>query len=113
MVCIYSWTVFIAYELVISLQLYLLEKPLCGIRITEYGFFYTFACAATVSGFFFTVIMLIVSVFEARPGEERIPSIIALNGVSIGLLFSVMFVAFNWNGICIDIVGYVFVAYIY
>ncbi len=97
--------VFIVYELVISLQLYLLEKPLCGIRATEYGFFYTFACAATVSGFFFTVIMLIVRVFEARPGVERIPSIIALNVVSIGLLFSIMFGVFNWNGICVDDLG--------
>ena len=105
MTCIFSWTVFIVYEIIMSMQTYLLEKPLCGITPTEYGYFFVFACAATVSGFFFTVVMLIMRIFEARPGIERIPSIIALNVVSIGFLFSVMFVAFNWNGICIDIVG--------
>ena len=104
-VCVVSWVVFIVYEIIISLQYYLLENPLCGITHTDNGFFYIFACAATVSGFFFTVIMLIVRLFEARPGIERIPSIIALNVVSIGLLFSILFGVFNWNGICVDVLG--------
>eukprot|EP01036_Dinobryon_divergens_P061900 gene61900-biopygen32543 len=57
-----------------SVQSYLLEKPLCGIIPTEYGYFFVFACAVTMSGFFFTVIMLTMRIIEARPGIERIPA---------------------------------------
>ena len=50
--------------------------------------------------------MLAVRIYETKPGIERIPSIIALHIVFIGFLFSIMFVAFNLNGICVDILGY-------
>ena len=98
---------FFIYEVIIGLQYFLSERPLCSFVPTEFGSFYSIACTTTVSGFFFTVvIMLAVRIYETKPGIERIPSIIALHIVFIGFLFSIMFVAFNLNGICVDILGY-------
>ena len=54
-----------------------------------------------MSGFFFTFLMLLCRILHAGPGPHRIPSVIALNVVSMGMLSTLLsFVLFNWNGVC-------------
>ena len=89
----------------ISIQFYIFTKPVCGISPSSFGTFYSVASVATVSGFFFTSMMLLVKIIQASPGKERIPSILALNVIAMGLLFTVVVVVFNWDGICIDVLG--------
>lgn len=100
-----SWGVCFFYVILISIQPYVFQHPICTIVPHEYGSYYSFACAAAVSGFFFTFMMLTVRIFHANPGCERIPSIIAWNIILVGLLSTLSFVAFNWNGLCIDALG--------
>ena len=93
------------YGILISVQAYTLEKPICTISPINYGSFYSVASVATLSGFFFTFMMLLVKICQASPGKERIPSLLALNVIAMGLLFTVLVVVFNWDGICIDVLG--------
>ena len=96
------------YEILISIQSYTAAKPLCAIVPNELGSpFYNFACAAAVSGFIFTFVMLSVRISQMMPGNERVPSLMALDVVLKGLLCTLVFVVFNLNGICIDVLGYV------
>ena len=89
------------------IQSYTAVEPLCAILPEEIGSpFYFFACAAALSGFFFTFAMLSVRISQMMPGKERVPSIIALDIVFKGLLSTLIFVIYNWNGICIDVLGY-------
>lgn len=89
-------------------QSFTAAKPLCAIIPDELGSpFYYFACAAALSGFVFTFMMLSVRISQMIPGNERVPSIIALDVVLKGLLSTLLFVIFNWNGICVDVLGYV------
>lgn len=88
-----------------SIQLYVSSTPLCAISPHGYGSFFSFASAAALSGFFFTFLMLLFRILHARPGKDRIPSIIALNVVLMGLLSTLNFVLFNWVGVCIDTLG--------
>ena len=60
---------------------------------------------AALSGFSLTTIMLVMRILQARPGNERIPSAIAFHTAMIGLLSTLCFVIFNWNGVCIDALG--------
>eukprot|EP01036_Dinobryon_divergens_P061791 gene61791-biopygen28095 len=39
------------------------------------------------------------------PGKERVPSLLALDVVLKGLLSTLFFVTFHWNGVCIDVLG--------
>ena len=97
--------VFLLYEIIIYAQSYAAKTPLCGLKPKELGPFHYFACAAAVSGFFFTFLMLSVRISQMT-GQERIPSIVALDIVFKGLLSTIIFVIFNdLNGICIDVNG--------
>ena len=103
--CVLSWSIFMLYGILISTQSYLSSKPLCANIPSGYGAFYSFACAATLSGFLFTFLMLLVRTIQATPGKDRVPSMLALNVVSMGLLSTLSFVLFNFNGVCIDVLG--------
>lgn len=106
-VCSLSWAIGILYVILITIQSYVFPQPICTIVPNGYGSFFPFACAAAVSGFFFTFMMLSVRIFQASPGNERVPSFIALNVITVGLLSTLSFVAFNFNGVCIDAFGLV------
>lgn len=108
-VCLLSWAMCFLYVILITLQSYAFPQPICNIVPNGYGSFFPFACAAAVSGFFFTFMMLSVRIFQASPGNERVPSLIALNVISVGLLSTLTFVAFNFNGVCIDAFGLVII----
>lgn len=106
--CFSSWGIFLLYQILIITQSYAFpHQPLCNHNIMSNGHasFYSFASAAAVGGFFFTSIMIFMKILVARPGKERIPRILVLNVVLIGLLSNVLFVVFNWNGVCIDVLG--------
>ena len=106
--CWYSWAIFLVYEVSISIQSYTAADPLCAIIPNESGSsFYHFACAAAVSGFFFTFMMLWVRIASMTPGKERVASLVASDVVLKGLLCSLALVLFKWNGFCIDVLGYV------
>ena len=108
MACAYSWVIFLVYEILISIQSYTAAKPLCAIVPNDsVSPFYNFSCAAAVSGFIFTFVMLSVRISQMMPGNERVPSMVALDVVLKGLLCTLVFVVFNLNGICIDVLGYV------
>ena len=100
-----SWIIFLTYGVLISIQFYSVSEPLCGINPGAYGTFYSVASVSTLSGFVFTFMMLVIKIVQASPGKERIPSMLALNVISMGLLFTVLVVVFNWIGICIDVLG--------
>ena len=100
-----SWIIFIAYLILISTQIYISSNPVCGNFSSDFGLFYSMASAAASSGFFFTFIMLLVKICQAKKGKERIPSILALNIIAMGLLFTILIVVFNWGGVCIDELG--------
>ena len=103
---LYSWVIFLVYEISISIQSYTAAKPICAIIPIELASsFYYFACAAAVSGFLFTFMMLSVRISSMMPGQERVPSLMALDVVLKGLLCSLAFFLFKWNGICIDVLG--------
>ena len=104
--CCLSWTICFSYIILITTQSYVFPEPICNIVPFEYGHFYSFACAVAVSGFFFFLVQLSVRIFYAFPGNERVPSIIALNIIFMGFLFTLSFAAYNWNGVCIDVLGY-------
>lgn len=89
----------------ISIQFYVFSEPLCGVSPRAYGAFYSVASVSALSGFLFTFLMLAVKIVQASPGKERIPSMLALNVIAMGLLFTVLVVVFNWDGICIDALG--------
>ena len=92
--------------MVMCIQYYTAANPLCAFVPTELGSsFYYFACAAAVSGFFFTFMMLSVRISQMMPGKERVPSMLALDVVLKGLLITLTFVIFHLNGICIDVLG--------
>ena len=93
--------------MIISIQSVAFSTPLCNQSIDpkERGRFYLFACAGALCGFFFTAIILLMKLLHARPGKEKIPSIISLNIMFIGFLSTLFFVAFDWNGVCIDVLG--------
>ena len=103
--CVLSWSIFMLYGILISTQSYLSPKPLCNIIPSGYGAFYTFASAATLSGFFFTFLMLLVRTIQAKPGKDRVPSMLALSIALMGLLSTLSFVFFNFNGVCVDELG--------
>jgi hypothetical protein len=42
---------------------------------------------------------------QMLPGKERVPSMLALDVVLKGLLSTLIFVTFHWNGVCIDVLG--------
>ena len=104
--CCLSWTTCFLYITLITTQSYVFSEPVCNSVPFEYGHFYLFACAVAVSGFFFYFMQLSVRIYYALPGNERVPSIIALNIIFMGFLFTLYFAAFNWNGVCIDVFGY-------
>jgi len=57
---------------------------------------------------------LSVKIYYAIPSsKERIPSIIAWNIIFMGFLSTLSFAVFNWNGVCIDVLGYSYVYYYY
>ena len=101
------WVIFFIYGTVVSIQSNISAKPICSIIPKDYGPFYSFATAATLSGYFFTFMTLLMKIVQARTGNVRIPSIIALNVILMGLLATALVVVFNWNGTCIDVLGYV------
>ena len=105
--CVCSWVVFLLYEMLMSIQSYTATNPLCAVTPNELGSssFYTFACAAAVSGFFFTFLMLSLRISQMLPGKERVPSLLALDVVLKGLLSTLIYVTFHWNGVCIDVLG--------
>ena len=106
--CCLSWTTGFLYVIVISTQSYVLLEPICNIVPFEYGPFYSFACAVAVSGFFFFFMQLSVRIYYAIPGNERVSSIVAWNIILMGFLSTLSFAAFNWNGVCIDMLGYAY-----
>jgi hypothetical protein len=87
------------------IQSYTVTKPICTMRLKEFGSFHYFAVSASVSGFFFTFLMLSVRILQMIPGKARVPSLVALDVVLKGLLCSLAFVIFKWNGICVDVLG--------
>ena len=89
----------------LSTQSLMLSEPICNIVPHEYGSFYLFASATAVSGFFLTFMMLSVRIYHAYPGSELIPSIVGWSIILMGLLSLVSFVVFNFNGVCIDVLG--------
>ena len=104
--CVCSWVVFLLYEMLMSIQSYTAANPLCTFIPNELGSsFYYFASAAAVSGFFFTFLMLSLRISQMLPGKERVPSVLALDVVLKGLLSTLFFVVFHWNGVCIDVLG--------
>ena len=111
--CFLSWTICFLYVTLISTQSYFLPQPICSIVPNDngdddnYGSFYSIACVSVVSGFLSMLMMLSVRILQSNPGNERIPSIIALSVIFLGFLSTLSFVAFNFNGVCIDMLGYV------
>ena len=88
-----------------TVQALVSSTPLCTVAPHGYGSFYSFASAVALSGFFFTFLMLLYIILHSAPGHHRIPSVIALNVVSMGMLSTLSFVLFNFNGVCIDALG--------
>ena len=85
-----------------AVQALVSATPLCAVDPDAYGSFCFFASvvALMMSGFFFTFLMLLRRILHAGPGPHRIPSVIALNVVSMGMLSTLLsFVLFNWNGV--------------
>ncbi len=105
--CCSSWATCSFFVILMSTQSYFFTEPICNIVPFEYGRFYSFACPVAVSGFFFYFMQLSVRIYYAIPGHERIPSIIVWNIILMGFLSILSFVAFNWQGVCIDVLGYV------
>ena len=103
--CSLSWAICFLFVILITTQSYVFSDPVCTIVPNEYGSFYSFACAIALSGFFFTFMMLSVRIFQASPGNERIPSMIAWNIILVGFLSTLSFVVFNFNGVCVDVLG--------
>ena len=91
--------------ILISAQSLILSEPICNIVPHEYGSFYLFACATAVSGFFLTFMMLSVRIYRAGPSNELVPTIVGWSIILMGLLCLVSFVAFNLNGVCVDVLG--------
>ena len=99
-----AWIVYFCYEIGLIVNGFS-QHPLCPYDPANYGSFYGFACAVALSGFFFTLIMLVAKVIQTRSEKERISNFIAINIVLIGLVSTFLAIFFNVGGICVDSLG--------
>ena len=100
MVCL-----FYIYSITESIYRKFSTNPICSIILHDYGSLHSFASAGALIGFIFTFMILVVKTIQIRPGAGRIPSIIALNIILMGLLSTLLIVVFNRGRICIDVLG--------
>ena len=100
-----AWTIFSVYEILIFMDSQVSQQPLCMHNSDTFGYFYTFANIATLSGFAFTCIVLISRVMRSISVQERIPHFIALNVASMSLITAVLNIIFQHSRICIDSLG--------
>ena len=100
-----AWTIFSVYEILIFMDSQVSQQPLCMHNSDTFGYFYTFANIATLSGFAFTCIVLISRIMRSISVKERIARFIAFNVASMSLITAVLDIIFQHSGICIDSLG--------
>ena len=81
------------------------QHSLCSKSSKDFGYFYTFANVSTLSGFCFTLIVLIGRIIRIRSGNEKVPYFIAFNVASMSLITAILDTIFEQSGICIDSLG--------
>lgn len=102
--CIYSWLMFITFELSIGLDRIYSEHPLCPYTAREYGPVYWHACFACLGGFILILCLLIIKVVQLK-GGKKIPLSVSINIVSMGTIATALNLFIEWGGTCIDGLG--------
>jgi len=103
--CAAAWINFIAFEIAIGCDKYINSRPLCPFEHSEFEESVDAINIFVFGGFFFVWLVLLQKVYTVRSGQKRVPLLTAFNIVSIGLIATFLVVAFDWGGVCIDVLG--------
>lgn len=103
--CYMAWFVFVGFEVGIGCDHYFSKKPLCPYSDHDYGAWYWYIIVGVLGAFIIVWGIIFMKLFQSKPGIEMIPYLTAFNIVSMGTISTVLAVALNWGGVCIDVLG--------
>ena len=101
----FSTAIFVVYEVIIGADYLTSNSPLCPYSDRMYSFWYHVVNYFVLGGFCFTWSILLIRIYQAPEGNERVPFITAFSIVSMGTVATILAVVFNWGGVCVDQLG--------
>ena len=100
---IYSWIIFIVYQIIIGVDYYYNKTPLCHYNDKQYNNDYWYSYYTILGAFLSTSIFILFKMFFSNyDSHKTIPLIMTANIILISTISTGMSIFFNWGGICID-----------
>eukprot|EP01041_Mallomonas_annulata_P000687 gene687-1316_t len=103
--CLTAWIIFVVYEIGIGFDQLYSRHPICPYSDREYSPLYWLVNYVVLGAFLLTWIMLLMKIFQMKPGPTRVPLLTAFHIVSIGTIATILALVWNWGGVCIDALG--------
>ena len=103
--CIISWVIFIGFEIFMFCDRKFSAVPLCPHSDASYDPWYFSSIFASLGGFFMIFIVLSLKIVQVGQTKSRIPLLVALQIVLMGLISNILLAFWDWGGVCIDVLN--------
>ena len=103
--CIIAWIIFIGFQIFMYCDRQFAVSPLCPHSDVSYDPWYFSSIFASLGGFCMIFVVLCLKMVQVGPTKSRIPLLVALQIVLMGLVANVLLAFWDWGGVCIDVLN--------
>ena len=103
--CVIAWIIFIGFQTFVYCDRQFAVEPLCPHSDASYDQWYFYSIFASLGGFCMIFVVLCLKILQVGATKSRIPLLVALQIVLMGLVANVLLAFWDWGGVCIDVLN--------